>query len=263
MASSKRLYRDGIGNMFIPMDVDGGSWNEHFINTTKLITIAIILFTGVIIIFWLNSIHASISGYLIILGLYLFIVQFIVRYIVLEERYYYKVYNRLKDSEISNPSVFWNIISIKEELGGSLLVYGDGKVGAILKLDRDTIIGKDENFIEIHYDSLSDFYKELSDKGYSFVQMNLMEKAGKNPRIDSLNDFIGKSDNENINKLMEMQVGYIKSISRKTLYESDYILIYTKDLNRTDYLINDIIDIVCKLMNGAYISFSILNTRDK
>ena len=35
----RRKYVDSGGGMFIPMNVEGGTWNEHFITTPKLVTI--------------------------------------------------------------------------------------------------------------------------------------------------------------------------------------------------------------------------------
>jgi hypothetical protein len=92
--------------------------------------------------------------------------------------------------------------------------------------------------------------------------MNVMERAGNDPRLDSLDPLIRKSDNENINKLMEREVGYIKNISHNTLYESDYILVYTTDINRVDSLIGDTIECIYKILNGAYVGYRILNSKE-
>ena len=262
MANSKRRYMDSNGNMFIPMNMEGGSWNENFMTTPKLVTLGISLAVGAIMIAWLRSNYAETRAYVILISLYIFVLQIIVRYIIFEERFYYRMYKKLKESEVTTPAIFWDIAYIKEVGDASLLTYTDGKVGIIVRLERDTIIGKDKRFTEDHYDAISDFYKELSTMNYSFVQMNVMEQAGNDPRLTELDKLLTKSDNPNICKLMERQIGYIKGITNKTLYESDYILVYTKDPSKVDAIVNDTIESVYKILDGAFIGFRILRTRD-
>ena len=65
MANSKRRYIDKNGSMFIPMNVEGGTWNEHFITTPKLITIGAIVFSAIFLGMWLASVYAGPSSYII------------------------------------------------------------------------------------------------------------------------------------------------------------------------------------------------------
>ena len=262
MANSKRRYTDSNGNMFIPMNVEGGSWNENFITIPKLVILGISVGAGVFLIAWLKSRMAPVEAYLILVGTYLFLFQLIFRYIILEERFYYKMYQKLKESEVTTPKLFWGIASVDETIDGALLTYADGKVGAIIALDRDTITGKEPEFTEIHYDAISEFYKALITEGYSFVQMNIMEQAGNDPRLEELDKLTYKDDNDNIQKLMERQVGYIRSITQSTLYESDYILIYSKDINKADVILNDIVDAVYHILDGAFVGYRILRSND-
>lgn len=262
MANSDRRYKDRNGNMFIPMNVEGGSWNEHFLTTPKLVALVGSVLSFIVMIAWLKGRYADFSAYLVFIPLYLFIFQYILRYIILEEKFYYKMYQNLKDSEITTPSIFWNITSIKETGDGALLTYSDGKVGLMVKLERDTITGKNEDFKEQHYDAISDFYKELSTRKLNFVQANIMEQAGNDPRLAELDKLTYQSDNTNICKIMELQVGYIKNITHRTLYESEYLLVYTKDLSKMYTIMEDTIESIYKILDGAFIGYKILDHRD-
>lgn len=262
MANSERRYTDKKGNMFIPMNVEGGSWNENFMTTTKLTALGVSIFIAIALIAWLKGRYAGPSAYIIIMGSYLIAFQFVLRYIIFEERFYYKMYKELKESEITTPAMFWNIASIKESDDGAILTYADGKIGILVKLERDTITGKNKDFKEDHYDAISDFYKELTDRKYRFVQMNIMEQAGNDPRLSELDKLTHKNDNPNICKLMEKQIGYIKNITHRTLYESDYVLVYTNDMTRIDSIVNDTIESIYRIMDGAFIGFRIVQSRD-
>lgn len=260
MANSSRLEKNRNGQMLIPMNVDSNSLDYHFINSAKLCILIVMLFFNGGLIAWANNSYFNISLY-ILLFIFLFIVDTLVlRYAILEEKYYYRMYKKMKQFEISTPSVFWNIVSMKDTEDGTILVYSDGKVGVVVKLERDTIIGKDDDFEEIHYDAISDFYKELNLKNLKYVQLNIMEQAGKDPRLQKLDELVAKTSNKNIARIVESQVGYIKRITRATLFETDYFLIYSDNINSTDVIIQDTVDCVYKILSGGFIGFSILNS---
>ena len=264
MANTKRRaeYTDRNGNMFIPMNVEGGIWNEHFITTPKLICIVLIIISMFIIITYLQSEAAKFTQYIIWIGIWAFISLQVLRFVVFEEKFYYKMYLELKDHEIASPSLFWDIASIKDTDEGAIMTYSDAKIGIMIKLERDTITGKNSEFKETHYDAISDFYREVATIKYSFIQMNIMEQAGKDPRLHELSKLVYKSDNNNICKLMEMEVGYIKNITHCSLYESDYFLFYTQDLSKVDTIIGDASECIFRILDGAYIGYTILSSKE-
>lgn len=244
------------------MNVEGGSWNEHFITTPKLVCLALMVGSAIFIFLSLKESYSSLSSYIIFYALWAVVCFYVLRFIVFEEKFYYRMYKQLKESEITTPSIFWDIASIKDSMDGAILTYSDAKIGVLVRLERDTITGKPPEFKEDHYDAVSDFYKEIMTRKYNFIQMNIMEQAGNDPRLDELDKLIYKNDNPNICELMERQVGHIRNITHHTLYESDYILIYTSDLTKIDSIVNDAIDIVYKIMDGAFIGYRVLKARD-
>lgn len=263
MANTDRRYIDGDGNTLIPMNVEGGQWQENFMTTPKTITIVLIVLVSFLLITYCKSNNSNILGYIIYLGGWLFLSSFAIRFIVFEEKFYFKMYKLLQEKEISTPSIFWDIAAIDDTIGGAIMTYSDAKIGVIIKLERDTIVGKQADFKEVHIDAISDFYKELNRRGYSYIHMNTMETAGTDARLAELDKLTYKDKlNPNINKLMQLQVGYIKSITRKTLYETDYVLIYTKQLQKLDTIIDDVDDIALVIMDGGFASYKILNKRD-
>lgn len=264
MANTKRRaeYIDRNGNMFIPMNVEGGSYNEHFITTPKLACIIGIIVGYVAIIMYIGSINGSFMGYLITLAGWSVITVFLLRFVIFEEKFYYRMYQELKEHEITTPAIFWDIASIKDTEDGAIVTYSDARIAIMVKIDRDTITGKESDFKEMHYDAISDFYREVVNSRYSFIQMNVMEQAGKDPRLSELNKLVNNSDNPNINRLMELEVGYIKNITRTSLYESDYFIFYTTDVAKVDTIINDITECLFKLLDGAYVGYTIMSSKE-
>lgn len=258
MANTNRRYLDRNGYQFMPMNVQGSYTETRFMTTVKWITLACIIASAGLIYFILFEKGRPIN-YILFYGLWAFISSLLIRFVIFEETFYYKMYLKLKDSQITTPAEFWNISSINDTDEGAILTFSDGRVGVVLKVDRDTITGKTEDFRETHYDAISDFYREITNLKYSFVQMNIMEQAGNDPRLSEMSKLVYKDSNPNICKLIEEQFGHIKNITHKTLYESDYFLIYTTDLSKVDMIISDAIDCVYKLLDGAYIGYNFLS----
>ena len=262
--NSKRLRMNEQGRMFIPMNVEGGGYDENFFSTPKLITAGLLVLVLVILIATLASPdnRLSVLGKVLTILLYLFIASFVVRYVIFEERYYFKMYKKMLANQNPTTAVFWRIAAIRDTVRGGILRYSDGKYGAILKLERDSIIGKNSEFRESHFDALSDFYKEVALRKLAFVQLNMMERADNDSRIPALDTLILNEPNANLKKVLQLELGYIKNRSRETLYETDYILVYTTKLERVDSLISDIQACASILLDGAYSGFEILGQRE-
>ena len=262
--NSKRLRMNEQGRMFIPMNVEGGGYDENFFSTPKLITVGLLVLVLVILIATLASPENRLSAFGKVLAVvfYLFIASFVVRYVIFEERYYFKMYKKMLANQNPTTAVFWRIAAIRDTVRGGILRYSDGKYGAILKLERDSIIGKNSEFRESHFDALSDFYKELALRKLAFVQLNMMERADNDSRIPALDTLILNEPNANLKKVLQLELGYIKNRSRETLYETDYILVYTTKLERVDSLISDIQACASILLDGAYSGFEILGQRE-
>lgn len=262
--NSKRLRMNEQGRMFIPMNVEGGGYDENFFSTPKLITVGLLVLVLVILIATLASPENRLSalGKVLAIVFYLFIASFVVRYVIFEERYYFKMYKKMLANQNPTTAVFWRIAAIRDTVRGGILRYSDGKYGAILKLERDSIIGKNSEFRESHFDALSDFYKEIALRKLAFVQLNMMERADNDSRIPALDTLILNETNANLRKVLQLELGYIKNRSRETLYETDYILVYTTKLERVDSLISDIQSCASILLDGAYSGFEILGQRE-
>ena len=89
-----------------------------------------------------------------------------------------------------------------------------------------------------------------------------MERADNDSRIPALDTLILNEPNANLKKVLQLELGYIKNRSRETLYETDYILVYTTKLERVDSLISDLQSCASILLDGAYSGFEILGQRE-
>lgn len=249
--------------MFIPMNVEGGGYDERFFNTTKILTVVGMAVGWVVVVTWLNSLqNATFVFKLGTIAVMLFISSLLVRFVVFEESYFYKMYKKTLTYSDPTSDVFWNISSIKDTANGSILLFSDLKIGVLVKLKRGSIIGKNQDFMEQHYDAVSDFLSEIVGRGYMFVHLNMMERADNDDRLDKLASKVASTSNQNMKKLLELQVGHLRNTTRNSLYESDYYLIYTDRAERFDNITRDVEDCLEYVLNGSYNGYYELDKRE-
>lgn len=261
MSSIDRLRVDKNNRVFVPMNVEGGV-DDGFFTPLKLVTAIIMAIVVIYEAMLISDGALKPAGIFMYIFVTLIIFFYIIRFIMMDERYFYRMYKKLQVYNNPTPSVFWDIVDIYDTDEGSIIIYSDIKLGVMIKMEKDTIIGRDEEFRQTHYDAISEFFKELNLRELPYVQMNIMEHADNDPRLQILDDVAMKCSNKNISKVLEMQTGYLKTMARKTLYESEYYLIYTPRSNRLDTMLGDIYECLYKLMDGAYSGFEILKKED-
>lgn len=261
MASFDRIRKDKNGRIFVPMNVEGGV-EDGFFTPLKMITTICMLIVIIYEVMIIADGALTTSGVIMYITVTLLVFFYITRYILLDERYYYRMYKKMKAYKNPTPAVFWDIVDIYDNEEGSIIIYSDIKLGVLVKLEKDTIIGRDEEFKQTHYDALAEFFKEMNLRELNYIQLNIMEHADKDPRLQILDDTVLKCKNRNIAKILEMHSGYLKVMARKTLYESEYYLIYTYQSSKLDTLLGDVYECIYKLMDGAYSGFQVLKKED-
>ena len=264
MGSWDRIRRDASDKkLFVPMNVDGGIKEANFFNSFKMaVLICMSLGTLAFLVYVFDSNLGWILNTLAVIFI-LFIDFMLLRYCVFEEAYQSKMYKKMKKYEVTTANIFWNIANMRETEYGTVIVYSDLKVGVLIKLERDTVIGKPKEYRDIHYDAISDFYREMNIRNLNYIQLSLMESTGKDPRLNKLDEMVTKAEfNPNLAKLMEAYAGHTRNITRVTLFESDYILIYTDQPSRSDFIIQEAMDCCEKLSGSAFVECRILNKEE-
>ena len=265
MANTDRRIVTEDNKQFMPMNVEGSYGEKETLNTTKLIALGCIAASIIGCIVLARSSGYSLIGTIMLLAIVLVIDSFVLRYIVFEEKLYYAMYNEIKDSAVVSPYKLWNIISRQNTADGTVLNYNDAKMGLIVRVERGLITGRGEALDEEHHDAISDFYKELNNRKLKRIRLDLMEYTSNDKRLSELDKLCNTTDNNNLNRLMELYITHIKNISSNTLTDVEYYIIYTNMLTDQYKFIQEVQECLDILMNGAYNGYEILgssNTRD-
>lgn len=262
MANSSRLMVDRNGKIFMPMNVDGGNWSDSFFTSGKMATLIGMLVGAILVGMWMSDKQLGLQKTLLIIGVMFILYIELTRYVIFQEKYYYRMYIKMKQYQNPTPAVFWDIVSIRDTDDGAIMQYSDLKTAIMIRLERDTIVGRNADFREEHFDALSDMYKELNNKKLSYIQINIMEPAGKDPRMKELDELVLKPGNKKVSKLIEKITGFVKQVTRAALFETDYLLVYTRNPNQADTIIADTIDCLYPILHGAFVGFRLLDAHD-
>ncbi|GHU58256.1 hypothetical protein AGMMS49975_24710 [Clostridia bacterium] len=262
LTNSKRRLPDFHGKIFIPLPFQLAVTEEAFISGKKILFLIIIAVVG-LLGGGLISEQYEWPGYLkTIAGIILFLVIFVMfRYLILEESYYQNLYKRMQKQSLTEPNIFWNIASITKSPQGTFVTFSDLRVGVFVRLYRSTVAGQPIGKRENHFDAVSDFFKFLNQGGYGYVQLDIMESAVKDKRLSGLEELIDKPDNAPLKQLMEVNISYITNVSRVTLAQSEYYLIWGKRENG-EVLMDDVYKALSIIKDGAYSGYDILNAYD-
>lgn len=262
MANTSRRTIDRSGRMFLPMNMQGSTGKEYFITVPKIAILCAIGLWLYIYFGYGSNLPFSVTGWIITLIPNIFIIQKIIRKLVLEEDYFYDIYTLTNDLKEVSPDIYWRIASIRHTPDGDILVFSDMKIACILRLERDTIVGKAEDGSEKHYDAWSDFYRELHERKFKCIQMNLMEPSGKDPRLNTLGMTASQAENRNVKYALELEMGHLKRISNAMLSEFEYFMIYSESIAKMDDMIPDLLDCSYTLLQGAYSSAKVMTERE-
>ena len=138
---SERVYTDKEGRIFYPMNVEGNSYHENFITTPKIfVMVAEVAWLVLMIVNITNNPTSNWTTWVINILVYLLISQWVIRKFIFEEKYYYKMYKEFKKEKITTPAAFWYIASLKDTEEGCLITYVDGKIGYLIRLEKDMFI---------------------------------------------------------------------------------------------------------------------------
>lgn len=274
MESKDRLYVDAENKMFIPMGMDGAEYKTKWLTTPKIITLVCSIIVLILLPVYLSSRGNSLISILLIELVAIVIDSFALRYIVFEEKMYYRWYSEMQrrkkaneetnetTDEIVNPAELWAIPSVDDTADGAILNYRDGHIGVVVKLVKGMIIGRGEEFEAQHYSCISDAIKSLITNGYRWSYMNDMETSENDVRLSSMDRLVNASSNLKINELTSMQIGYLKRISNKTYSEVEYLIIRTKKYIKKDQIIEDILSSLQPLTDGGYDDIEVLKFKE-
>ena len=123
MANTSRRIIGRDGKTFLPMNMQGSTGKEYFITVPKLVIMCLIALYLYLYISFGSTSGFTVLGWILTGIISFLILQWVIRKFILDENYFFKIYNTTRKMKDVSPDVFWNVPSIRNTVDGSILVY--------------------------------------------------------------------------------------------------------------------------------------------
>lgn len=216
--------QQGSDTIQIPITFDsrGGSRIAEAGKKVWLLLLAIgWIFTSVISLIisdtWVGYMYTPVS---------LFVISYVVRFLILRERYYRAKRKELVENEyMFNHSMFWNIYEVSSRYP-YIASFGNGMKGIFIALDKDVIVGKDDDYDYFHHEAIANAYQQMEKRGIEAIHIDYMDTVGKDDRMKSLFAQAEKTENEDLRKVLMRMYDHIEYKMNKTYASYDVYCFY-------------------------------------
>lgn len=181
----------------------------------------------------------------------------IIRFIGLKEQYFSDMFEETKARNgILKISNIWGIFDISTTYPYTCF-FKNGYKGLFVRMERDTITGKDNNADFIHYGALGDAYNLAHALNMNMVHVDYMDNVGNDPRMEKLYADLNDVTNPDMQDMLVDIYDNLTDIMKMNYSSFDVYLFLTRD--KLDSLVYNVQSVASKMTGGNFISYKILN----
>ncbi|AFQ30068.1 hypothetical protein P4493_04470 [Bacillus thuringiensis] len=139
-----------------------------------------------------------------------YVYTFILRFLVFQEGRISDAYETMveKDYEQST-NAFWNIYNISPKPPFTVH-YANGLKGIFVRLDKDVVVGQEDNMEFTHFEKLADMYNVAHRLGLDMVNIDYMDIVGNDSRMQSMYAKASNCENESLKQILLSMCGYLE-----------------------------------------------------
>ena len=256
MSALDRVKRDDNNNMMVPQNVAGGTYQEGA-SVVQAVAACILLVGIIVIILWFKDTRMAtkITSWIVLIAFIIFVSQLVIRYLIINEVYLMNQTDKLQRAHNKVPADLWNVINIDDD---GIIYYQDGRLGLLIEAEQATVVGRDEQFRDVHYSCISNFYKILNQNFISWTHYNSMISAKMENRLNIVNEELDNCKNKNIKRMCEMHLVHLRNKEIRTLYEKEHWMLIARPSLGKEKLIDIAYQAIENLEGAAFNRASIL-----
>jgi hypothetical protein len=254
------MVKDWLSNnrIFIPLTFDIKETGLELKNYKKLWLLLSIIF--VLVVQVMLFVKLNWVGIIVVTPLWLFVSTLLIRFVILQERFYRGNYKRMVNERFNiSPMQSWGIVSISKNKP-YICTLDNGFHSAYISLHHGSLVGKNASFETEHREIIRDVIKELITKGISVSVLNLSADLKTDKRYD---DFFSRkyaTNNEALAKLLRGTNAYVGVRMSGTFGQYD-ILTLTTSYGAT-YLRKTINEVLPMLTESNIVGYSYMGFHD-
>jgi hypothetical protein len=252
--------RDWLSNnrIFIPLTFDIKENGLELKNYKKLWLLLSIIF--IVVVQVLFFVKLNWVGIIVVTPLWLLISTLMIRFVILQERFYRGNYKRMVNEGFNiSPMQSWGIVSISKNKP-YICTLDNGFHSVYISLHHGSLVGKNTSFETEHREIIRDVIKELITKGISVSVLNLSADLKTDKRYNNFLSRDFKSDNEDLNLLLKGVNSYLGVVMEDTISQYD-ILTLTTSYGDT-HLRKTVSEVLPMLTESNIVGYSFMNFQD-
>jgi hypothetical protein len=189
-----------------------------------------------------------------------FLLSYIVRFLIIRERYFKAKRKELMDNDyMFNHSIFWNIYEVGNKYP-HIVQFGSGMKGIFIALDKDVIVGKDKDHDYYHHEAIANAYQQMEKRGIECIHIDYMDTVGKDSRMQSLFQQASKTENIDLRRVMVKVYDHIEYTMNKSYASYDVYCFYSG--GRDDLFWDELQVVLDYFRQANYIRARALNRDD-
>lgn len=258
--------------MFVPLTIDDMEVDDtnYFFNGTKLLLLALGILPYFGIFFILDAIP-SITVFVVITILYLFIFSFYARFLVFEEGKQRGLMRELENNKHSDMAYFWewDKIGIGKRDNGLAYIQSDGATlrrAYIVKVDSGSDVGVPKGNYRNFRQTQQDFLRSMYQLGMDVKVYNIRKRPGLSTALRDYSSMLKDLDRDEQVALIKLSqlnidINFLYSRTKDQRYITYYLVVNKRIENLTSF--RDIINDTIGKTFGANISFYNPHIMDK
>lgn len=183
---------------------------------------------------------------------------YVVRYVVVHERFYRKKREELVEKQyMFDHSVFWNIYEVDKVFPYFCYFDGGYNVGCFVAFDKDVVVGKPDDSDYDHHESLSEAYKQMARRKIDCVHIDYMDTLGKDSRMSYLFSTASNTANRDLKDVLSTIYSNIEGNMERSYSSYDvYCFLYN---GTPDMFWTELQPLLNYFKKANYIRYRILN----
>lgn len=185
------------------------------------------------------------------------------RFVIIRERYYSKLYTKLKsvDNQFSY-RVFWDIYDVSL-LYPHIAYHSTGRRSIFVFLQKGGIIGQGTSVGFNHAAAVADAYLSAHKLGLGVIHIDYMDSVGGDSRMASLFSLADKAESQDVRKVLTYIFDHVALEMSKSFAVYDVFCFYTEATNMSDTtFVKNVNEVVLELMKANYVGSNIMGRQE-
>jgi hypothetical protein len=152
--------------------------------------------------------------------------------------------------------VYWNIYEISNAYP-HIVSFGNGLKAIFVALDKDVIVGKDDDYSYDHHEAIADALLQMTKRGIEAMHIDFMDTVGKDTRLNALFHTSSQVENSDLRKVLTRKYDFIEATMGNSYASYDVYCFYSTSAD--DVFWANLKGILARFKTANFIRYRVLH----